>query len=73
MVMKHAFKTPQWDHKGITMDEERLNNESQLFADDIISISNNLGEAKGTIQDLQMLQGKWSDNVVMECILINLR
>lgn len=50
-VLESAFKHLDWSHRGININGENLTN--LRFADDIVLISDNLGEMKLMLQDLQ--------------------
>lgn len=50
-VLEYALKRLEWENKGISIDGERLNH--LRFADDIVLISDNLGEAAIMIQELK--------------------
>ena len=50
-VPEYGFKMLAWQQKGIIIDGERL---SHLhFADDIVILSDNLGDAKNMVQELK--------------------
>lgn len=49
-VLEHAFKMLAWQQKGIVIDGERLNH--LRFADDIVIVSDSLGEIKDMLQEL---------------------
>lgn len=50
MVLKYAFKKFDWSCRGISVDGEKLNN--LRFADDIVFITEDLGEAEEMLDEL---------------------
>ena len=55
-TLEHAFKTLDWENKGINIDGKRLNN--LRFADDVVLITDNLGEAALMTEQLRQATGK---------------
>lgn len=55
-ALEYAFKRLEWDNRGITIDGENLNH--LRFADDIVLVTEGLGEIKEMLRDLDEVCSK---------------